>query len=187
LLLRDENALPLGTGRVQDSQPPADALKLPAPAGGTSASASSCGILREMSHENVEVVRKALALFSVGDFEGTLEFIDEDAVWEPSGQFVGAGGEYRGHQGIRRFWEAFTEPWEEIRLDPAEVQELDANHVLTVTHFRGIGRTSGAATEMRLFHMWTLKGRKISRFQSFASRGEALEAAGMSEQDVHPA
>ena len=130
-----------------------------------------------MSQPHVEIVREALSRFSASDFEGTLELIDEDAVWEPSGQFVGSGGEYRGHQGIRRFWAAFTESWEQIKLIPAETVALDEERVLTDTHFRGVGRASRIPTEMHLVHLWTVRGNKITRFQSFATKQEALDAA----------
>jgi ketosteroid isomerase-like protein len=138
-----------------------------------------------MSQENVEIVCKALARFSQGDFEGTLELIGEDALWEPSGQFIGSGNEYVGHQGIRRFWDAFTEPWEEIELRPIEAVALDTDRVLTNTHFRGVGRASQIPTEMNVVQLWTVTGRKIRRFQSFATRREAFEAAGLPEQDAH--
>ena len=137
-----------------------------------------------MSQENVEIVCEALARFSEGDFESTLELIGEDALWEPSGQFVGSGGGYLGHRGIRHFWEDFTEPWEEIELKPIEAVALDADRVLTHTHFRGIGRASGIPTDMNVVQLWTVIGGKIRRFQSFATRREALEAAGLSDQDA---
>ena len=130
-----------------------------------------------MTQPQLEIVREALSRFSAGDFEGTLELIDEDAMWEPSGQFVGSGSEYRGHQGIRRFWADFTEPWEQIELIPGEAVALDEERVLTDTHFRGIGRASGVPTEMEVVQLWTVKGNKITRFQSFATKAEALGAA----------
>jgi len=134
-----------------------------------------------MSQGNVEIVCEALARFSAGDFDRTLELIGEDAVWQPSGQFVGSGDEYVGHAGIRRFWDAFTEPWDEITLKPTEAVALDSERVLTHTHFHGIGRASGIPTEMNILQLWTVRGGKLRRFQSFATRQEALAAAGLSE------
>jgi ketosteroid isomerase-like protein len=131
--------------------------------------------------QNVEIVCEALARFSAGDFDRTLELIGEDAVWQPSGQFVGSADEYVGHAGIRRFWDAFTEPWDEITLKPTEAVALDAERVLTHTHFHGIGRASGIPTEMNNLQLWTVRGGKLRRFQSFATRQEALAAAGLSE------
>jgi ketosteroid isomerase-like protein len=129
-----------------------------------------------MPEANVEIVRAALERFSAGDFERPLELIHEDALWAPSGRFIGSGDEYRGHAGVRRFWAEFTEPWQEITLDPVEAVELDDEHVLTNTRFQGVGRTSGVATETHLAQLWTVKGGAITRFESFATWAEALEA-----------
>lgn len=126
-------------------------------------------------------MREALARFSAGDHEGSLELIAEDVVWEPSGRFVGSGETYRGHTGVQHFWAQFTEPWDTIKLEPVEVAELDDDLVLTDTHFQGIGRASAIPTEMHLIHLWTVRERKITRFRSFADRASALEAAGLSE------
>jgi ketosteroid isomerase-like protein len=45
---------------------------------------------------------------------------------------------------------------------------------------RGIGSTSGVPTEMRYFTLWTFRGRRVIRIESFRERAEALEAAGLS-------
>ena len=129
----------------------------------------------------MEIVRESLTRFSAGDYEGTLELIADDAVWEPSGRFVGSSETYRGHTDIRRFWADFTEPWDTIRLEPVETVELSDELVLTDTLFRGIGRASAIPTEMHVFQLWNIQERKLTRFRSFANRADALEAAGLSE------
>ena len=121
-----------------------------------------------------EVVEEALRRFSRRDLEATLELIDPDARWEPSGAFIGSGEEYRGHEGIRRFWATFLEPWASISLEPTDFIELDRSRLLTLTSFRGVGRASGVETEARLVHVWTVGDGKITRFQSFESEADAL-------------
>ena len=121
-------------------------------------------------------MEEALRRFSRRDLEATLELIDPDARWEPSGAFIGSGEEYRGHQGVMRFWLAFLEPWETISLEPTDFIELDRSQLLTVTAFCGVGRASGVKTETRLVHVWTVGDGKITRFQSFESEAEALAA-----------
>jgi ketosteroid isomerase-like protein len=43
------------------------------------------------------------------------------------------------------------------------------------------GKTSGAAIDMEVAHLWTIGGGRIARFQTFASHAEALEAVGLRE------
>jgi hypothetical protein len=50
-----------------------------------------------------------------------------------------------------------------------------------MARFRGRGRASGAEVEGRHFEVYTVRDRKVIRVEEFSERGEALEAAGLSE------
>jgi ketosteroid isomerase-like protein len=131
--------------------------------------------------DKVELIRETCATWSEGNLDATLGLIDPDARWEPSGRFIGAGEIYEGHEGVQRFWAVFREPWRDIGLEPVEFTEVDESRVLTRTHFRGVGRSSGVVTETELFVVWTVECGKVTRYQSFGDRLEALDAAGLSE------
>src|SRR3712207_6758709 len=118
-----------------------------------------------MSQAPDVIVREAMARFSDEDYEGVLDLIAEDAIWEPSGRFVGSMETYRGHTGIRAFWTTFTEPWEKFSLAPVELETFDGGLVLTETLFRATGRASAVPIEMRVTHLWTVREEKIVRFQ----------------------
>jgi ketosteroid isomerase-like protein len=45
---------------------------------------------------------------------------------------------------------------------------------------------SGAKFEMRLVHLWTMRDGKPARCEVFLRRGEALEAAGLREEQLEP-
>ena len=45
----------------------------------------------------------------------------------------------------------------------------------------GVGRGSGVATESRNFTVWTFRGEKVVRIESFVNEAEALDAAGLRE------
>jgi ketosteroid isomerase-like protein len=129
--------------------------------------------------DKLALVKEVCALWSRGDLEATLALIASDACWEPSGTFIGSGQSYRGHDGIRRFWGIFREPWEAISLEPVEATELDDSRLLTRTRFRGTGRTSGVVTETELYVVWTTRDGLLTGYRSFADRALALEAAGV--------
>jgi ketosteroid isomerase-like protein len=132
-----------------------------------------------MADDRYELVQQICAVWSRGDLEGTIAFIDDDASWEPSGRFIGSGETYRGHEGVRRFWDIFREPWESISLEPLDFAEVDESRILTRTRFRGTGRASGLVTETELYVVWTIADGKLSRYQSFGDRSAALESAGL--------
>jgi ketosteroid isomerase-like protein len=131
-----------------------------------------------MSQDDVSLIRETCAAWSRGDLDTTLGFIDPRARWEPSGKFIGSGQTYHGHQGVQEFWALFREPWKDISLEPVDFTRLGEKRLLTRTRFRGTGQASGAVTETELFVVWTVEGGRLTRYQSFASRDEALRAAG---------
>jgi ketosteroid isomerase-like protein len=53
--------------------------------------------------------------------------------------------------------------------------------VLVRVRQRGVGRASGVPTAVSYFMLWSFRGRKVIRIESFADRTEALEAAGLSK------
>jgi ketosteroid isomerase-like protein len=130
---------------------------------------------------NVELVRQGTEAWSRGDYEATLALIDPAIVWRPVTAWPGIQPEHRGHTGVRRFWDAFRDPWEEITLEPEEIRELDEHRVLTRSHFRGVGRASGVATEAIAYTVWTIADEKLIRFESFTDEQAALDAAERAE------
>jgi uncharacterized protein len=130
---------------------------------------------------NAELVRQGMEAWSRGDLDATMKLIDPGIVWRPVTAWPGLQPEYRGHAGVRRFWDAFREPWEEITLEADEIRELDDHRVLTISHFRGRGRASGVTTETRVHTVWTIENGKLVRFESFTDEQAALEAAERAE------
>ena len=130
---------------------------------------------------NVDLVREGMEAWSRGDYEATLALIDPAVVWRPVTAWPGIQAEYRGHAGVRRFWDAFRDPWQEITLEADDIRELDESRVLTRSHFRGIGRASGVATEARNYTVWTIANGKLIRFESFTEEQAALDSAEHAE------
>jgi ketosteroid isomerase-like protein len=130
---------------------------------------------------NVDIVREGIDSWSRGDLDGTLALIDPEIVWRPVTAWPGIQPEYRGHAGVRRFWDAFRDPWETITLEADRIRELDERRVLTRSHFRARGRASGVTTEIVLHTVWTLEDGKLMRFESFTDEQAALQAARRQE------
>ncbi|MEO7198443.1 MAG: nuclear transport factor 2 family protein, partial [Solirubrobacterales bacterium] len=99
--------------------------------------------MAEDNTKSADLIREVCATWSKGNSKATLEFIDPDARWEPSGQFVGAEETYEGHEAIGRFWAIFSEPWRDIIVEPVDFTEVDETRVLTRTYFHAVGRNSG--------------------------------------------
>jgi ketosteroid isomerase-like protein len=68
--------------------------------------------------------------------------------------------------------------WDQPTHTPEDFIDAQDKVLVTVT-FRGQGRGSGMEAERTEFHLWTVGGGAIVRFQWFYQRREALEAAGV--------
>ena len=136
-----------------------------------------------MSQENVEIVRHGYELFNSGDFEAWLATLSPDV--ELDERYLAPDATiYRGHEGVRRWWQAGTEAVEPPHLDVLRWFDGGDAVVTDVTaRVRGLG--SGAETTARLAHATRIRNGRVVYVGSFATVDEALEAVGLSEQDAH--
>jgi ketosteroid isomerase-like protein len=83
-------------------------------------------------------------------------------------------------QRLGKFVQAWYEAWAEVKPDLEELMDV-GDRAIAIETTRGRGRTSGLDAELPHASVWTVRKRKITRVQWFATRQEALEAAGLSE------
>jgi ketosteroid isomerase-like protein len=134
-----------------------------------------------MSQENVEMARAQYERWNAEDFDAWICGFDPNVQYFSSvSASADGGGEFQGHQGMRRFVKSYFEAWEWFRLQPVEFVDTDS-HVVAFLKTTGRGRGSGAEVEGEVAHVWTFRGQRATRCLSFASREEALEAAGLRE------
>ena len=132
-----------------------------------------------MSQEKVESVRTVYGRWSEGDFRASVDLLDPHVVLVLGPEFPDAGT-YLGAEEVAAYTRGLLEPWTHFTI---EAQELVAagDSVLARVRQRGVGSTSGLPTELRYFMLWSFRGRKVIRIESFREHGEALEAAGLEE------
>jgi uncharacterized protein len=133
-----------------------------------------------MSRENVEILEELLARFQAGDRTSLKDAFTEDVVWDTLASITPAAGIYEGPAGVERFFVEWLGTWEDPTVEHLEL--IDAgDSVVNVFRWSGRGRTSGVPTEGVFFGVYDLRDGKIARYRQYATRAEALEAAGLSE------
>jgi ketosteroid isomerase-like protein len=150
-----------------------------------------------VSEQNVELWRRSiedfLACRSEADWERWLarasELWDPDIEWDVSATGSEApdieeGGFYRGREAVRRFWREWLAAWETLEF---EYELLDAgNRVVLLLDQRMRGRSTGIEVPTGKYaQVATFRDGVMTHFKLYASQSEALEAVGLSEQDVH--
>jgi ketosteroid isomerase-like protein len=92
---------------------------------------------------------------------------------------VGApeGAVYSGREGVRAFFEDIDAAWEQFSIEPEEFRDL-GDTVVVLGRSRLVAR-DGMELEASVGWVYELRRGKVTRFDSFLSRPEALEAAGV--------
>jgi ketosteroid isomerase-like protein len=130
-----------------------------------------------MSQGSVEVVRRIYAAFASGDFQVALAALDPGIEWRA----IEDTETRHGVHGVSASLASWLETWEDHRVEPeGEFIEV-GNHVLVSTRLRGRGRQSGAEVENRYFSLWTIREGRVVTYREYATKAEALEAAGLRE------
>jgi ketosteroid isomerase-like protein len=139
-----------------------------------------------MSQENVEIVRRIYERYSEGDFTGSAEVLDRHAVlvlaesldWGPE---TPDSGMYVGVESIASYTRDYLlAPWEGLTMKAEELIAAGDTVFVSVSQ-AGVGPASGVPAQMQYFTLWSFRGSKVIRIESFRKRDEALEAAGLSE------
>jgi ketosteroid isomerase-like protein len=132
-----------------------------------------------MSQENVEVIRGVYEGWSQGDFRASVDVLDPLVLFVLRPEFP-EPGTYLGLERVAEYTRGLLAPWRRFTIEAEEISDAGDSVVVAVLQ-RGVGDESGTTTEFRYFHVWSFRGRKVIRLESFRERVEALEAVGLSE------
>ena len=135
-----------------------------------------------MSQENVEIVNGAWTASIQGDLNAVLETFDPAVEWDTT-TFEGwpETGVYRGHDGVRRFFEEWLASWDDYEAGAEKYIDVDDERVLVFCWQRGVGRDSHAPVHMDWAQLCTLRGGLVRRMAAYSDREAAREAAGLRE------
>ena len=133
-----------------------------------------------MSQENVELVHRGLDAFNRRDLDAFLALTHPDVEFFSRFVELEGGGPYRGHDGMRSWWQNVFSVWRDVS---AEIEDVRAAEDVTVTRvrFRGHGIESDAPWEQTQWQVGEWRQGKLILSRTFLSEAEALEVAGLSE------
>jgi ketosteroid isomerase-like protein len=136
-----------------------------------------------MSQENVANIRECFAVFNERGVEAAIDtfghLLAEDFGLEEASEMPDRE-RHSGKQGFLDNLSKLGNELDELRIEPLEFVDLDDKLVVEVL-MAGRGRSSGAPVEMKFAQLWSLRDGKAVSLRDFATKEEALEAAGLSE------
>jgi ketosteroid isomerase-like protein len=133
-----------------------------------------------MSPENVEVVRLGWDAWIRGDVDALFEVFHPAVEWDTT-NFEGWPEDdvYRGHDGLRRFFEEWLASWDRYEAGVDEYIDGGGARVLVLCWQRGFGSDSHVPVHMDYAQLCTLQDGLIRRMAVYSDRSEALEAVGL--------
>jgi ketosteroid isomerase-like protein len=132
-----------------------------------------------VSEADIEVVREQFQAVNDRDWERAMDLYADDVVfsteWGPN------SGTYEGKEAVGEWFGDFFRMFAPgYRFEFKELRAIGDAVFLHASH-GGSGRTSGAEVSGENSYLYWVRDGKIARVQMFATREEALDAAGSPE------
>jgi ketosteroid isomerase-like protein len=124
--------------------------------------------------ENTEIVRRGFEALSKGGVEALLPFIHPEFEVTTPSQFAAEPDTYRGHEGIRRYFDSFYDAMDEVRFEPGEFRDAEGC-VIVPTKLIARGRTTGIETQQDVVLVWSLRDGLAIRVEVYATIEDAIE------------
>ena len=131
-----------------------------------------------MSQENVESVRRAFEAFQRRDLDAFLGCFDPDV--EYRSLVLEVEGVYRGHEGMRRWWEGVLAVFPDWSPRIEDSRDL-GQRVLSRVRAEGRGTGSGIARDRNIWHVAEVRDGRMRWSAFFRTEDEALQAVGVRE------
>ena len=123
---------------------------------------------------DIEVVKAMFAAFASRDLETVLGLADVDIEFTAvTGEHAGRTDPYRGHAGMRQYFQDVAAVWEELRLTPREFRAAGERILVTgKVSARSRGRSVTGSTGW----IWQVRDGKVIYGKVYASAADAIAA-----------
>jgi len=129
-----------------------------------------------VSGDNLEIVQRSIEGFNASGVDGILPLIHPEFEATTPPDLASEPDTYRGHDGIRRWFDSFYEVMDDIRWDAHELHEVGDRVVVEFT-LRARGKTSGLDFGQDAVMIWSFRDGKAIRIELFQTLDEAMTAA----------
>ena len=133
-----------------------------------------------MSQENVERTHRVYDAMNRGDLEALLALAHPEVEAIPRLLGVEGGDIYRGHDGVREWWQSIRSAFPDFNATIFEIRAA-ADATVSNVRFQGHGGGSGVPFEDTIWQVARWRDGKAIWIKSYRDRADAFEAVGLSE------
>lgn len=126
--------------------------------------------------ELADIVTNGIRLFNEGRYDESLATFADDVEWRTGLHPLLGIDATHGRDGVRDFWREADAGWDDFRVEPIAVEELDGSTVLVTARYFGRGHSSGLEFENQVWSVYQLRDGLICSVRDFGSREAALAA-----------
>ena len=131
-----------------------------------------------MSGSNVEAVKRVYTLAAEAwrsdvDASALARVYHPDVVIEERADFPDSDT-YRGYAGLTRWWAAFRDVYEEVRLEPQDFIPHGDRVVVRVKHL--LRSKAGVTLEQEVAHVFTVREGRVTHMTGYPDVAQALRA-----------
>jgi ketosteroid isomerase-like protein len=134
-----------------------------------------------MSQENVDVVRLAYEALAVGGLDRFMEHFTDDVDYRAVSGAPDDIGPIHGKHAFRAWLQDWFDMFEGFKMELLELIDAGEDTVVWVERFGGRAKRSGIQIDQVIGGVFTIRDGKLARGREYASREQALEAAGLQE------
>jgi ketosteroid isomerase-like protein len=133
-----------------------------------------------MSEENVAAVEDAYMALARDGLDGFLDHWTDDLDHRSIEGAPDDRGPIHGKQAMRAYVQDWIDMFDAFRIAPVELIDAEGCVVVAVMSYGGRARQSGIEIAGTYGVVFTIRDGKITRGREYATREQALEAAGLS-------
>lgn len=131
-----------------------------------------------IARANIERTYRAYEALQADDIETFLTYVDRDVEWHSL--ILEIEGVFRGHDGVREWWNGLRVVFPDWNPSIVEAREF-GDRVVIHGRATGSGAASGVGIDDDFWQVAEFQGGRIVWYRAVRTEREALEAAGLSE------
>jgi ketosteroid isomerase-like protein len=128
-----------------------------------------------VASRNLEIVERGFKALNEEGIEGIVPFIHPDFEATTPPDLASEPNTYRGHDGVRRWFDSFDEVMDQIRWDARGFREVRDLVVVEFT-LRARGKTTGLDFGQDAVMVWELRDGQAIRLSLYPTLDQALAA-----------
>ena len=130
-----------------------------------------------MSAANIAFIQSLYAAFGRGDINTVIAGVAADVDWTVNGRRKDYPmlGNWKGQDGVKKFFEGVTEHEEVVEFSPREFFAAD-DRVCVLGHYAWKIRKTGRSVASDWAHIFTVRNGKVVKFREFNDTAQFAEA-----------